>query len=86
MISVGGIRFDNSALLLTGFGGLMVLQLDSFGGKGWRVFTEKKGLDLNELNVRILWLFTFWRSRHPNTPSRVWSIVVFNTITCTLIR
>lgn len=54
LVGVGGVGLDDPALLLTGLGGFVVLQLDGLGIQHWRVLSEEQCLDLYELDVGVL--------------------------------
>lgn len=67
LVGVGGVRLYDTALLLRGFGWLVVLQLNSLWvQRGW-VFAKQQSLNLHELNVRILVLLARKRCRDVHT-------------------
>ena len=53
LIGVGRIGLYHSALLLTGLGWFVVLQLDGLGVQHWWVFSKEQGLHLHELDVFV---------------------------------
>lgn len=63
LVGVGSIRFNNTALLLAGFSGFVILKLDGSWVKLYRVVSEKESLYLHELDVGIFGLVTGERSR-----------------------
>ena len=54
----------------------MVLQLDCFRVQRSRILTEEKGLHLDELDIRVLWLLATQRSRCPETIIVIWLIII----------
>ena len=54
LISVCGVRFDNSALFLGGLRRLVILKKERLWVQDGRVLAEKECLNLDELDIRVL--------------------------------